>query len=167
MLDETAIRADYLQGLANLRSGKDLDGPDKGMFWLIPFAVAAGRAGGAYGQHLDWPAYESLSAGERKAVEMIRTCLSTSRSALIDYGALDPVYYQFCYALFSINETLGKRRGRKELPRSALDHKERDIHTALYESPSYCAVALVELINKFGLDAQGNPKGDEDGAESL
>jgi hypothetical protein len=75
LLDETAIRADYLQGLANLRSGEDLDGPDKGM--------------------------------------------------------------------------------------------ERDIHTALYESPSYCAVALVELINKFGLDAQGNPKGDEDGAESL
>lgn len=162
MLDETVIRADYLQGLANLQSGGDLDGPDKGMFWLMPFAVAVGRAGGTYDQHLDYPDYESLSAGERKAVEMIRTCLSPSRSALIDYGALDPVYYQFCYALFSINETFGKRRGRKELPRSALDHKERDIHTALYESPSYCAVALVELINTFGLDAQGNPKGDEE-----
>lgn len=64
MLDETVIRADYLQGLANLQSGGDLDGPDKGMFWLMPFAVAVGRTAGSYGQHPDYPDYESLSAGE-------------------------------------------------------------------------------------------------------
>lgn len=157
MIDQAELRASYANGLSTLHSQRELTGPEDGMYWLMPFAVAVERAGGDYNPSLTWPDFEDLSNRERKSVEMIRASLSTSRRDLIDYGSFGGALYQFVYALFSINEKWKKERRHRQLPRSLLQQRETNIHHAIYVSPTYCAVALVNLINRYGLDADGNP----------
>ncbi|MDQ0325376.1 hypothetical protein J2R99_001225 [Rhodopseudomonas julia] len=157
MIDEAELRASYLNGLSTLRSQRELTGPADGMYWLMPFAIAVERAGGDYNPSLIWPDYADLSGRERKAAEMIRASLSTSRKDLVDYAGFGSALYQFVYALFSINEKWKKERRYRQLPRSFLQQRETNIHQAIYDSPTYCAVTLVNLINRYRVDADGNP----------
>ncbi|MEJ1157891.1 hypothetical protein [Prosthecomicrobium sp. N25] len=160
------IRTAYDLGLADLRSDAlyrpgwfrpderaPLGGPERGLNFLMPYAVAVVRSDGIPSQSHPWPDFESLSREEMKAIEIIHMCLIETRSVILfEYLDRRRAYYAHAYDLLRY----ASRFGGETYPRALLERPGTAAGRPDAPVPTASAVALVALVCEMGLDAEGN-----------
>lgn len=74
-IDSGSVQAAYALGLADLRGDGPLGDAPYGLFFVMPFAVAAVRGGNQYSQNRIWPEFDSQTPPEREAIDLIQSSL--------------------------------------------------------------------------------------------